>query len=48
MAEALQTVENEEQLEQIDDESQDKQDLVNVHIQNSPIRTLPTQVFGKG
>jgi hypothetical protein len=47
VAEALQTVEDEAKLEQTDDKSQDKQDPVNVHIQNSPIRTLPTQVFGR-
>jgi hypothetical protein len=45
--EALQTVENKDQPEPTDDESQDKQDPVNVQIQNSPIRTSPTRVFGK-
>jgi hypothetical protein len=47
VAEALQTVEDEEQPKQTEDESQDEQDPTNIHIQNSPIRTSPTQVFGK-
>jgi hypothetical protein len=33
--------------EQTDDESQDKQDLINTRIWNSPIRASPTQVFRK-
>jgi hypothetical protein len=44
--EALQTVEKEEAHEQTDDESQDKQDQTNINIQNSPIRTSPTCIFG--
>jgi hypothetical protein len=47
IAEALQTVENEEKPEQTDDESLNEQDLIDVRIQNSPVRTLPTQEFGK-
>jgi hypothetical protein len=47
VAEALQVAEDETERRQTDDESQDKQDPINIHIQNSPIRTLPTQVFGK-
>jgi hypothetical protein len=47
VAEALQMVEDETQLEQAEDENQDEQDLINVWIRNSPIRTSPTQVFGK-
>jgi hypothetical protein len=31
----------------MDDKSQDEQDPIDIHIRNSPIRTLPTQVFGK-
>jgi hypothetical protein len=48
MEDALQAVEDEKQCEQTDDESQDKQDSINIHIQNSPIRTSPTHTFGKG
>jgi hypothetical protein len=47
VAEALQMVEDETQLEQAKDKSQDEQDPINVRIQNSPIRTLPTQAFGR-
>jgi hypothetical protein len=47
IAEALQTVEDEEKPGQIDDKSQDEQDPVNIHIRNSPVRTSPTQVFEK-
>jgi hypothetical protein len=42
MEDTLQAVEDKEQCEQTDDESQDKQDPVNIHIQNSLIRTSPT------
>jgi hypothetical protein len=45
--EALQTVEEEEACEQEDDESQDEQDQTNIDIQNSPIRTSPTHMFGR-
>jgi hypothetical protein len=43
----LQAVEDKEQCKQTDDESQDKQDPVNIHIWNSPIRNSPTHTFGK-
>jgi hypothetical protein len=46
VAEAIQAVKEAEQ-RHTDDESQDEQDPINVHIQNSPIRTSPTQVFRK-
>jgi hypothetical protein len=45
--EALQMVEREEAQEQTDDESQDEKDQTNLNIQNSPIRTSPTHMFGK-
>jgi hypothetical protein len=44
---AVQAANEEEQREQTDNESTDKQDPINVRIRNSPIRTSPTQVFGK-
>jgi hypothetical protein len=47
IADALWIVEDEEQYEQTDDESQDEQDPINIHIWNSPIRTLPTYMFGR-
>jgi hypothetical protein len=47
VAEALQTVEDEEKCVQTDDKSQDEQDQINVHIRNSPIRTSPIHMFGK-
>jgi hypothetical protein len=37
----------EQQQEQGNDESQDKEDPVNIQIQNSPIRTAPIHTFGK-
>jgi hypothetical protein len=45
--EALQMVEEEEAREQVDDESQDKQDQTNIDIRNSLIRTSPTHMFGR-
>jgi hypothetical protein len=42
IAEALQTVEDEARSEQAEDKSQDEQDLTDVQICNSPIRTSPT------
>jgi TPP-dependent pyruvate/acetoin dehydrogenase alpha subunit len=42
VADAVQTAEEEEKCEQMDDKSQDKQDPVNVRIRNSPIYTSPT------
>jgi hypothetical protein len=45
--EALQTVEEEEACEQVDDESQDEQDQTNIDIRNSPIRTSLTHTFGR-
>jgi hypothetical protein len=47
IAEALRTAEGKAEQEQTDDESQDEQDPINIHIQNSPIRTSPIQVFRK-
>jgi hypothetical protein len=47
VAKAIQTVEDEVWSEQAEDESQDEQDPTDVQIRNSPIRTSPTQVFGK-
>jgi hypothetical protein len=43
----IQATNEEKQHEQMDDESTDEQDPINVRIRNSPIRTSPTQVFGK-
>jgi hypothetical protein len=47
IAGALQAAEDKEQHGQTDDKSQDEQDPIDVHIQNSPIRTSPTHTFGK-
>jgi hypothetical protein len=47
VAKAIQTVEDEARTEQAEDESQDEQDPTDIQICNSPIRTSPTQVFGK-
>jgi hypothetical protein len=47
IADALQTVEDKEKHEQTDDKSQDKQDPINIHIQNSPVHTSPTHMFGR-
>jgi hypothetical protein len=47
IAEALQTVEDKARSKQAEDKSQDEQDPINIQIQNSPIGTSSTQVFGK-